>query len=427
MLEGESLIGYVHRFYEANGLKVPSEVWSIVTNLSTIKTQSQSVQEALYCLIGKEVSLKEHDFFSQYLLSKKHITLAHRYLALHRFCPTCVNENSSHYSLWDLSMFTACPLHGCKLAYFSEQSKYNLKDSNIYPASEFEIQISKIILNAMDIPKTPLYFECVDQKPPSNYVLKDFFDALIWSSKFRKVIKSFGNRKPSKLTVHSVRPSDLGLTDYMFLLKTPTHEHRKKIIKKLSNQHQQFVNHLNGFNNLNILCIECTYLIAYDNPFTRQLIPIFQIFIKEYLNQLELKLTVYLNTTSHAISKPFSLLQFYEWWKQVMYLSASFKKSPKKDEIKITHFRGSIEGAIEAIFRQLIQASQHDGSEFVYANLFKGWDFPDPLKRPCGIEKILINLRSYLKNLHPYDLLVFHDLLNITDQSAKEEMYCLMF
>ena len=437
MLGGESLRGFVYRFYNANGVKAPKEIWPLINNLSTTEMATRSTKEELQYLIGTYSNLSQFDFFNQYLLLKKRNDLRSNYLAQHRFCPTCVNEKSNHYALWDLPMFTACPIHGCRLVYFCEQCKlpfywstlnvdwqcqckFNLKESTSQPASESEIYISKVILNAIDIPKASLYLEYMDEKNSNKYTLSQWFDTLKWASKFREILKLLGNHKLAKLTQHSISLGELDSTDFKFLLKSPSLKHIRKLLKRLSNENKQFVCHIRGFNNFNVICTECICLTEHDNPFTRHLIPIFQIVIKEYLNQLERELTVYLNTPNLTISKPFTLHQFFEWWKKVMHLTAKFKIAPKNNETKILNFRGFIDEAREAIFINLIRDSQLNGSVLIYANIFREWGFPESLKNPNGSENILNTLDNYLKKLDVYELLVLNYLVELADQSIKE-------
>ena len=127
-------------------------------------------------------------------------------------------------------MFTACPIHGCRLVYFCEQCKlpfywstlnvdwqcqckFNLKESTSQPASESEIYISKVILNAIDIPKASLYLEYMDEKNSNKYTLSQWFDTLKWASKFREILKLLGNHKLAKLTQHSISLGELDSTD----------------------------------------------------------------------------------------------------------------------------------------------------------------------------------------------------------------------
>ena len=437
MLGGESLRGFVYRFYNANGVKAPREIWPLINNLSKTEMATWSTKEELQYLIGTYSNLSEFDFFNQYLLLKKRNDLRSNYLAQYRFCPTCVNEKSIHYALWDLPMFTACPIHGCRLVYFCEQCKlpfywstlnvdwqcqckFNLKESSSQPASESEIYISKVILNAIDIPKASLYLEYMDEKNSNKYTLSQWFDTLKWASKFREILKLLGNHKLAKLTQHSISLGELDSTDFKFLLKSPSLKHIRKLLKRLSNKNKQFVCHIRGFNNLNVICTECKCVTEHDHPFIRHLTPIFKISINEYLIQLQHELTGYLNTPNVTISKPFSLHKFYEWWKQVMHLTAKFTDVPKNNELKILYFRGGIYDAIEAIFRRLIRASQLNGSALIYANIFRSWDLPETLKTPYGFENILSNLDNYLRNLDVYELLVLNDLVELADQSIKE-------
>ena len=128
MLRGESLRGFVYRFYDANGLKVPKMVSTQITHLSTVEVERQATRGAQKYLIGADVNLSEYDFFNQYVVvPKKRKKFRSDNFAQHRFCPACLNEKFTHYAVWDLPMFTACPKHFCRLVSLCEQCKLAFK------------------------------------------------------------------------------------------------------------------------------------------------------------------------------------------------------------------------------------------------------------------------------------------------------------
>ena len=117
--QGESLAGYVFRFYSANGHGIPPLVRRLVVrlykrraldNLPPYGGQRETL-ELLQHFLGDECVLDRTWWLEGDFLSRYHAFGGN---AL-RLCPKCINAFEIHQSVWDLPLVAACPIHHCRL------------------------------------------------------------------------------------------------------------------------------------------------------------------------------------------------------------------------------------------------------------------------------------------------------------------------
>lgn len=118
---GESLMGYVYRFYSANGYCIPYTINKWVRTLSRGWTEEfDEAFKVTQSIFGNVASLNcfcwirvrqhidsDRPESSSYWLERSHQPAA--------YCPTCLHESGFYYELWEYLKVEVCPLHACRL------------------------------------------------------------------------------------------------------------------------------------------------------------------------------------------------------------------------------------------------------------------------------------------------------------------------
>ncbi|MGZ0077500.1 TniQ family protein [Methylomonas sp. YC3] len=118
---GESLMGYVYRFYSANGHSLPLDVRQLLSRWYTYE-QDESFQMA-QSLFGGFLSLKNY-WWIRYaqnplvnaLERNRTLTGILRIPTPLWFCPKCLSEDEFYYGLWECKLIEVCPFHRIELA-----------------------------------------------------------------------------------------------------------------------------------------------------------------------------------------------------------------------------------------------------------------------------------------------------------------------
>ncbi|TRW98579.1 TniQ family protein [Candidatus Methylobacter oryzae] len=121
MEQGESLIGYVYRFYNNNGYKIPVDGFRFLYAL--VRARGDSVYpllKRLQPILGNSVALDRIWWVQSRLIDHPYpyqgpgirITLSQCHPS---FCPACLDESRFYYELWEIAFVEECPIHSCYL------------------------------------------------------------------------------------------------------------------------------------------------------------------------------------------------------------------------------------------------------------------------------------------------------------------------
>lgn len=135
-LPGESLAGYLYRFYGANGHRVPGDVSRLLRALCSRRSfygplgdppdnKLQRMQQLLgtACILDEGWWIKG-DYISPYY-SCGRTTLS--------LCPECINIFGAHLAIWDLPLISACPIHRCHLVVQCSTCRAQLRWARLQP------------------------------------------------------------------------------------------------------------------------------------------------------------------------------------------------------------------------------------------------------------------------------------------------------
>jgi hypothetical protein len=113
---GESLMGYLWRFYAANGHELPSNVRTLAAQVREGRCRSVDFCWA-WRVVGRqaiEELLMSESAAASAIQMRSRLAWS-RWPRTSRFCPACVRERRAHLLAQDLPLVEACPMHGCVL------------------------------------------------------------------------------------------------------------------------------------------------------------------------------------------------------------------------------------------------------------------------------------------------------------------------
>lgn len=176
-LPGESVAGYLYRFYGANGHRVPGHVSKLLTALRSRRSfdgqlgdPRDKMFQRMQQLLGTACILDEGwwiegDYIAPYYLCGR-ATLS--------LCPECIQMFGAHLAIWDLPLITACPIHRCRLVAQCPKCRAQLRWARLQPdwhcgcgqdicqiptriAGNSMILLSWCLIGAGDTPRPPSY------------------------------------------------------------------------------------------------------------------------------------------------------------------------------------------------------------------------------------------------------------------------------
>lgn len=122
---GESLSGYIYRFFSANGHTVSQEVNAVLNGFSSKKLERiMRSHTLLKSMIGTRYEKELTDRLEEWWIVKSQYyayDAGSGYATRVRLCPYCLEDNPIHYAFWAFPLVVACPEHGCLLITVCDQ------------------------------------------------------------------------------------------------------------------------------------------------------------------------------------------------------------------------------------------------------------------------------------------------------------------
>lgn len=419
-LDGESLRGYLYRFYDLNQLRVPIKVWNLVDEIYRQETTDSAKLNQLQQLTGDIHVITEKDWLQKHKLPKlKYANQANNiYLASTRCCPHCINEKKGHLAIWDLPLFTACPKHGCLLVYRSSRlirwrtmkpdwvciDEVAIQDIKTHQAAKFQLWLSNCILQAKDSQDN--YYQ--NAKPIANftsdYSIKDIYEAIAWAHFFRIKVNylSFNYLNDTEIdSLNTVRTFRFGNQECNFLFNLYKNKFARRILARLATNELNLSVLIMKSRLLKLLTTETASLQTNRNSFSEPIITQLESFTRQFSDQLQNEMAAWINSFSSNVVTPKQapLEQFLQWWscirdQRTAAPTIEYSQSRKRiDEVLL-------KTQIESIIKKLISASLWPDSTVIYQKLLIGFYFPPILIAQFSSEEMLSQLLSYLATIN---------------------------
>jgi len=113
MQEGESLLGYLHRFFWANGHSVPAELRALAEAIRSRSCQTRQVNEfrRLMGCGSVDGSLALELTATKLVFVCSGNAAWRKWSVVGRHCPACASKGIAHQIVFDLPLIEACPVH----------------------------------------------------------------------------------------------------------------------------------------------------------------------------------------------------------------------------------------------------------------------------------------------------------------------------
>ncbi|MGZ5043202.1 MAG: TniQ family protein [Methylobacter sp.] len=137
--KGESLAGYIFRFYSANGHRVPSAVHNAILGVyDGIHKKAETAFDIVQSIVGDSATFDRSWWLNRSLIDRhpdrlKRTVWRRINFDPVRFCPACLGELGFHFALWELPLMQTCLLHKCVLLTKCSQCQKKLAWSEISP------------------------------------------------------------------------------------------------------------------------------------------------------------------------------------------------------------------------------------------------------------------------------------------------------
>lgn len=439
LAEGESLKGYVYRFYDDNGVNAPNSIWRLINQIYKQDNPDEKLVQQLQNIIRQTNVMAEYQCLKNYELLEYINTKNQRFLnaAQCRFCPKCVNENNKHWVLWDLPMFTVCLKHECQLMNccshcyrsFSWNAmgfswhcicEANIKEMETYPATSLRLKVAQLIFNAEDGPLCSQYKKHNSVNQTNPYILKTLFGALEWAHFLKKKIR-FVKKYPNKqhlIHLQKISKGSYGYWESRLLFQINPAQIVERVLKRLSVKNTTINTISLGLRFLTAIKIEIVFLEKNKNIFTESLTPLFKVFIKQYLIQIEKEVALWGNQSISNGAKQLSLNSFQDWWLLVVSESNHRPELEFQSE-KLYRNRYSTR-LCENILKKLVYASQFPQSYHIYQNHLKNWLFPSSVLFSPTSGYIMNELIIYLSKLGKHTLLRLYKVIEDADYQLRK-------
>jgi hypothetical protein len=440
--EGESLNGYVYRFYASNGLNVPEKVWVLLKQFYTQENSNDDLINQVKHLMKPTNLTTIYEWLDTY----RSTTFIHYkrqrslYTAEYRFCPACLKENNIYWSLWDLPMFTVCLKHRCKLIYICNQCndllrwmklrtdwrclcENDIREIPSQPEVSFQLRLSRLVLNASDSPQCSVYERQNTLDQEGSYTLHTLYAALEWAYFLKKKILYVKHPYLTKLQLDSlnyINKAKYGRWESRLLLHRLSSKRIEIILKRLTDKNPILTSILTRLRLLTVLTSEYLYIKTNKNIFTDSLIPLTHIFVKQYLIQIENELTLWVNHANIDTVRAVVLKDFHDWWHSVVSQNTNQLNEKSKKTCRNKFVKKVLQNKTESILKKLIYASQSPNSHKIYQSSLSGWNFPSSLGSSCIKEALLNELVNYLSRIKNNDLVKLYELVELTHAQLKD-------
>lgn len=338
MEEGESLAGYVSRFHGVNGHRMPAEIHGALRSLYQGRPEKATAAfDLVQSVLGKAAELDRAWWLGRTPLVSRSGNFVQMWPSLKfnaaRFCPACLREKGFHFSLWELPMIEACPLHRCLLLTACPICSRGLFWSGLaalwlchcgqsitamrYRRAERKVQlVAQALAGSSDV-ILPHHFQHDFRTPESDrYVFNDVHAALTWGAEFRKFFLKRGSPFPELITPQghaAKRRPKPGLWEYR-LIREPVEKLISRLLRVLKRRFNRrcllrFVYPNDGLIQAQEFARKSASCVAQT-----KILKTLDCFLADYAVDLPLSLFVWFSDDKNSKRRNAYMREFATWW-----------------------------------------------------------------------------------------------------------------
>lgn len=205
--KGESLMGYLWRFYASNGSEVPVPVRILATQAR--RGQCRPIDFSwMWSAIGKQTTeeLLTSESSAMAAIQRRSRLPWAKWPRTSRFCPLCIREKQSHLLVMDLPLVEACPKHGIRLIQHCPGCSASLCWSSLRHGWLCRCGLA---ISDMATAKVPSWLHRMSSfvaNAACEGVLRDAYAELVWATELRHRV-AYGDRYACQVHVDEQGPT----------------------------------------------------------------------------------------------------------------------------------------------------------------------------------------------------------------------------
>jgi len=436
--KGESLAGYMCRFYGANGYGVPRPLHKVLSALYRgTPAKATNAFDIAQSVVGDSVVLDRRWWLDSTLIKRPSGGNQRAWLTLMynpaRFCPTCLSEYGFHFALWELPLVQACPLHKCVLLSKCSLCQKTLSWSKMSPAwscccgksiatmpaasaSQSAVTIAQLFAGSDDVEQSDSFQEHVGEPTYGSYCLSEVYAGLEWVSELRDIYLmlttnfgelSYRRRRPTRWSGPST-------WEVKLLADSPeqvVHRLLRVLIKHFrSNKFKLYFVPESANLNRAILFIKG----ADNSVFQNKIRMAVEYILAEYRVKLPISSVVLYSPRVSSERRIVYLTQFMSWWdmlsKRIGELDPDMQNNQRTTFSQLMLFDMRIREIVD-MFNLLLDAALQRVDLEDFRALSYWWRIPRELRELKNPNEILSRIGLHLAVVSISELDFVHDLI----------------
>lgn len=436
---GESLVGFLCRFYGVNGHRLPHELYSALIILHRgipegIPTAFGMVQS----MLGEVLDLDRFGWVDRQSAvhpnQKRQIWQNPKFNSP-RFCPQCLLEKGFHFALWEQPLVMACPEHGCILFTACPKCSENFvwfyirplwrcrcgnPIMNIQPrlAEPRSQMVARAITRSSDA-NLPLQFRDVFRESThGSYSLEEAYIAFTWGTRFRKYfLKQTWTQ--SEVIKYNRRPmrthSDPSLWEYRLVTNSPealVTRLLQVLQRRCKNRH--FLNYF--FLNDRLIKAQEFLINSESNVLQMKMMRTVHRFITGYQFTLSTSFFIWCSLELNSERRNRLMLDFLAWWRVLSsHMSELDPMIREKTAIVWEHgerYDGyQAERIVVKILNLLLDSAAKQVDPESFSALTHWWRIPSELRNISNPDEAFRQIGLHLLSVSRAEVLFVHVLL----------------
>lgn len=435
-IPGESLAGYVHRFYWANGHEPPQALRAALRRLYLGDGHHDAFVQ-LQSTIGT-LNAADHEWWVTTRIDAEHRFGSHtKWRSPHyspvRHCPICIGERRHHAELWTLPLVRACPFHHCalvshcatcgqSLAWSALRAGWNcscgapLANAGTKPIASWVVRLASIVASSahLDRPhnEAPPRVAATlnDQRDP----LRDLYDFVGWAQRLRNQLSRRLPYQPGPRWPVFRKPSSSATpTDWAQNFVVADASTRKRALHRLL---KWDFRHHTGV--LVFPETERPFALAMRalsdlprNPHTERLHREADSLLGALHAGIETLPNVYFHPRSLNFDRERQLVLLAHWWKAVARRISVLEPDAALSGVRWNPLFAPDARLVVQVLNTLFDAASFNDDVERYSALTKRWHVPETLRQALRPDHVLNELAAYLTSLRQSELAFVLDLL----------------
>lgn len=434
---GESLVGYIHRFYFENVHDIPLTLRQALRDYYTGQNSDYAFQ-----MVTKAVCpdrQRDSRLFDNQRIDVK-LSGGRRYFSkrLHynpiRYCPACLSELGFHAELWTLPQVEACAYHRCQLltrcstcdrsltwgtlrAGWLCRCGMPLTEGDAAVVSKWKIDLAVIMIQAADMEKPYPdngHLEPATLSDYDQYIIHDVYQFLARIEYLRRDLGRghiYDSRYRWPFNIKPSVQSDSERWSLRFLTadrKTRT-IHLLRLLRWNFRQHKTVL--VRGSSQSPLALVLNALVHLQKNPFANAYLSQANALLLEYQVGIESLVGVYFHPRLPISYHQQYLAVLARWWhglaNRLVILEPEYQF---EKTYRLSTGGGSLDQVID-VLNTLFDAALSRRSFECYGKFAKRWSIPEAMRRRLQASEILAVMVAYLSGLQSSEISFFHCLL----------------